>query len=433
MPPTQPTNFANFRKPPTASARPAATAASLPGPGKLPMAPGSLIRLTAAEAKGLGDLGWTPEDPVPANLPEIIEQHAASARNVHGMLPVDPNTTPVTLDGTIDISALPAHRRAALLNEVQGMIQRDKSVQRTFADRGDQPLPPGVDAALALSARMVAKPAARPQAAPQGKPTLAQAVGKVSDNLQQSPPQTFTAPPGGWSAGPPRGEEVDLNLSNDPRENLRLLAAQQAARQAPQQEEAAPAVEEEPAQSPGTGAYEENCRHCGWPHDRPDEIEPSPADKYYYLAMMLGTDGDTRFRKEVPLLGGAVVVNFRSMLSIESDLVWSQIAADRKAGKFETMYEQLDLIQRYRMAASIESLEYRSGGVVRVPEPMTIAPSGGDTAIVDISDWINREVLVSEHLRMSVLGAFTKFQGLCEKMEANSQNQDFWEGIAAPR
>lgn len=405
-----PRSFASFRKPPAPAPAaksavdwPVYSAAALPGTGKLPLPAGSKVRLLPEEARQLKQLGWKEGEPIPGGLADvldtIVQEQLASTRDLAGLLPVPADTPPVTAR-TIEIEALPADKQAEILALTRQMIEREKQKAASPA----LAMAPGVQQAIALGE--------------------AGAAPEVTANLAQ--------PTGAWSAGPARGAEFHTG-----KVNLQQLAQQVAAERAARNE-AGPTVmpTPEPAPEPvahaDAGATLAICPHCGWDQTRPDDIEPTTIDKQWFLAMVLSTGADDiRFRKDVPLFGGAVVVTFRTLTVTEEGLAWEQVGFDRLAHRYLNAADQMRAFQHYRLVLTLESVTRSGSGLIRVADHTTESPDDRETILPSVVAWLKGVVLPHENLLRAVEHAFLQFQRLAAKLEENHQNADFWAGIGA--
>lgn len=394
--------------------QPTASIAQLPGENRLPLAAGTSLRLTPYERDGLAKLGWVEGQPVPANLANVIKAEVDAANNIQGIWPVAADFQAPPMN-PVDFESLPDQHRANLAQ----WFQEQAKAPRPLTQLDGSPHKPGVAEALALAGSMPARHAAPPPTIDQVRAGLRAAASPIP----------VARPVGDWQEGPARGEAVPpvnpIGQAVEQRQQAQATAV------------VAPEPTPEPAPAPATGSVLSDCKHCGWPADRPSEIDPTPADKYGFLAMVLGGAG-RRFYKDVSLFGGAVTVSFRTLTPREANMAWEQIAHDTRAGRQETGYDRLRLIQEYRLAMSLSAIETVGAGIVQVPEAGTLPPRADgpfarETALPELVEWIDQALLPNEQVKIAVLKACTQFQLLCDKLEANTQNQDFWEGIAAPR
>lgn len=125
---------------------PAATASEVPN--RMPFEPGEIIkpqRLSPAERKVLTALDWQEGDPVPANLPDLIERVKAEAALADYPLPLD--TPPLRVPEPVDIAQLPEAKQA----ELRALLAAAKTA---FSDSPPPlPEPASMSPAVAAAAR----------------------------------------------------------------------------------------------------------------------------------------------------------------------------------------------------------------------------------------------------------------------------------------
>jgi hypothetical protein len=308
----EPIDFRSYRKAPPAP--PAPAAASLPGEGRLPLQPGTVIpvdRLTPAERAGLEQVGWKPGTGVPTNLADAIAR--ATADHAHE-LPVRPDTPPLVVTET-PIDRLPEERKRQLAAAVQQADLQRKHLERL--PRIEQPgFQHGIDAAIAAAS---AAPPPRGGVAPGEFADRVKGFAGADVTTRQDAARTLGVAPTVLGAAPPQGADVSPPTPWPPVPSQRGNAANEtpvtgfaAARSIstgtvhinPHQAAKTTAelagkdqqiavlaarVAELEADRPGSGAIATpNCPHCGWDLERPDEVEPTEEDKLGYLAMLLG-------------------------------------------------------------------------------------------------------------------------------------------------
>lgn len=205
--------------------------------------------------------------------------------------------------------------------------------------------------------------------------------------------------------------------------------------------EAAP-VEPVPAQAAPAAATTEPaappmiilpfCPRCGWDMRQKFDIEVTDLDKEDFLASVLG---GTRFERRFSLMGGKVVLRFRSMLAEENRLVHRQLVLDQESKDVVTSSEWFLRLMEYRLACSLERVENGEGRVMQeVPTlaEMPHTPTEGQplqTALVPLLDFVNNKVLAHEVTRRLAGQHFRQFQRLVEALEAMALEPSFWNGI----
>jgi len=174
------------------------------------------------------------------------------------------------------------------------------------------------------------------------------------------------------------------------------------------------------------------CPRCGWDMRQKFDIEVTDLDKEDFLASVLG---GTRFERRFSLMGGKVVLRFRSMLAEENRLVHRQLVLDQESKDVVTPAEWFLRLMEYRLACSLERVENGDGRVMQeVPtlgemphKPPESQPL--QTALVPLLDFVNNKVLAHEVTRRLAGQHFRQFQRLVEALEAMALEPSFWNGI----
>ncbi len=405
-----PPSFQQFRKaqapPAPQSSKMFTTPSPYPGiKGDLPLGPGQAIKMTPLEERSLAQLGIKPGDAVPANLAEAIARAREEARNVEGLLPVDPDTPPLEVDEQ-ELSSLSLAKQQELIKAIQEM----QASAAQFRDVAPIVGPQGPNASLNEALRVAA--AASPPFVDKRPPVVA------------SPIDAFRAPraPVAATALPAAPQDSELAAAK-----AKIAELEQA-------------LETALTRLPGKGLADAsgaaelgNCQHCGWDLNRPDELPLDSTDKYAYLAAILGGP-NTRYRKEIDLFGGTVRCTLRWLTSEESDMVSRQITADDQAGQLRSANEVMARIVDYRTALTLERISCDgSPPVVHVmPEAASVPVDKGDeTPLPLMLRYLRSQMLPTETLRRAVGYEYHRFHKLVEKLEANASNPDFWKGIAS--
>lgn len=433
-----PPSFQQFRKP-----RAQQPAQGRPSPfpgirGTLPLEPGTAIKMTPMEEQGLARLGLKPGDAVPANLADAVAAARRGAREVGDLSPVDVDTPPLEYD-EMPLESLPPARQRELMAAIQQMNESDKHFRSMPAIVGHQ----GQNASLMQAVRVASEAPApivdkRPPAAPAAltayrKPDpqhdrrgLVPDAGPRKSNSPEpaAPPQFFRV------QDPQQAEQLGAALADN--EALRLKVAELERALAAG---AVAASVKDPGAADSGAVSLGNCQHCGWALDQPDEIDPSPVDRYEYLAAILGGPR-ARYRREVSLFGGTARCTFRSLTTEENDMVFRQITADGRGGELLSENDVYLRMMDYRLAMTLERLELRGGpapSLYEMPEAASVPPDEGDpTPLPILVRYLRGEVLPSETLQRAVRQEYHRFNRQVEKLEANAGNPDFWAGTASP-
>jgi len=390
-----------------------------PGPVKgLPMQPGRVVRAksrTPFELEQLAKLGIKEGDIVPGNLPSMIQQlqsEAIADADDDSHLPVAPDTPPILSAESaeaddlselapVDIRRLTPDKQKELRQFVNLAKQQDAAIRGAkFVEAAGTGVNEAIQAGLDMELQEIVvvedeeeEPPPQPVRRAQAKPRAVPEVAEVREPVQQQ------------------------------------VAAAKAHAQVAVEEDVAVLKEAEDAAN-RTGIKNPLCPHCGWDSTRPDETEPTVDEKRDFLQTVLG---GVRFFKTFTLLGGAVKVTFRTLMSTESDMALQQIAFDARQGRIATQAEWLQKVTDYRMAMALDSISLRGTGLQKLPpiaenEFDEIDPSK-ETKAPQQAKAMYEHYLTSESIRRTVGACFHRFQRLCEKLEARMEDPDFWQGI----
>lgn len=174
------------------------------------------------------------------------------------------------------------------------------------------------------------------------------------------------------------------------------------------------------------------CGRCGWDNRMKFETPVTEVDKQDFLAAVLGSQ---RFRHDMSLMGGKLVITFRTPLAEENKLVFRQLAFDQQAKRIVTESEWFNQLIEYRLALSLEKIADGQGKVLHVvPELSEFKPTPPpdeplQTALVPMLDYVNNTVLAHEVTRRLVGQHLRQFQRLVEALEAMALEPSFWNGI----
>lgn len=174
------------------------------------------------------------------------------------------------------------------------------------------------------------------------------------------------------------------------------------------------------------------CPRCGWDMRQKFDITVTDKDKEDFLAAVLG---NTRFERRYELMGGKVVLVFRSMLAEENRLVHRQLVLDQDSKDIVTDAEWFLRMMEYRLACSLDRVENGSGKVLhevpRLDEMAHKPPENRplETALVTLREYVNNKVLAHEVTRRLAGQQFRQFQRLVEALEAMALEPSFWNGI----
>jgi hypothetical protein len=370
--------------------------------------PGRLIDpkfMTTWERKQLEAIGWEPGTPVPGNAAELIA--AAQKEATSELLPVPPDTPPLEMPEPVDISRLSAAKQQELREALADAAHYQEQFQAQEAAVAGKPA--GIAEAIRVADRVTQE----------GQPNLG--ISVVDDRPPRPAAVPAAARPTGWRQPDPPPESKPTGWRQP----------------APPPQPAPP----EPAADPPVGDLSDaggigitHCPHCNWDLKRPDPSTPTDDDKRTYLMATLAGPGH-RFTREIVLLGGTVRVGYRELTGGEADAALTQIAEDVRKSRVVGDGEWWQRLMDYRMTQAIDYIEIRSVG--RVHEGVDLADiesdDGNSTPYPALIDHLLGSVLQSESLRRAIGQGFMRFQRLCEKLEANADEESFWNGIGSLR
>jgi hypothetical protein len=381
--------------------------------------------MTAFERKQLESLGWEQGRPVPGNAAELIRAAQQEAL-AEGVLPVPPDTPPLQAPEPVDINRLPVAKQRELYDALAqaGRFQQEYGEQMAATAN----LRPSVREALRVAS----------EAGQQGP-----GVSVVDDRPPPPPPRAAAAPPPrprttGWPRPAPPEPAQPPPPPPPPEPDPNPPPAWPRAAPQPFVPPARPAPADQAPNPPigelsDTGAVGiTNCPHCSWDLKRPDPTEPTDDDKRHYLMAALGGPGH-RFAREAALLAGSIKVGYRELTGGEADAALTQIADDVRRGRVVGDGEWWQRLMDYRMTQAIEYIDVANVG--RVHEGVELdeieSDDGNVTPFPALLSHLLTNVLHSESIRRAVGQGFMRFQRLCEKLEANANDESFWDGIGS--
>lgn len=174
------------------------------------------------------------------------------------------------------------------------------------------------------------------------------------------------------------------------------------------------------------------CPRCGWDMQQKFDVEVTDRDKEDFLVTILG---GSRFTRRFELMGGKIVLEFRSMLADENFDVQRQLLLDQNDGLILSEAEWFLRLFEYRMACSLAAVYDVNG------KPLVIVPQLSDfkieinpdkpnqTALPAAREFVHAKALSHEVTRRLAAAHLRKFQRLVEAMEAMALEPSFWNGI----
>lgn len=191
----------------------------------------------------------------------------------------------------------------------------------------------------------------------------------------------------------------------------------------------------------GTSELARNCQHCGWDLAMPDPTEPTDNEKHTFLQSVLGMQ---TFTQSYPLLGGNVMVRFRTLTTREIDACYQQLYRERDRGELVSDLDFVERITRLRLYLQIQRYYTKDGTKFDHDLPDGLSKSTNPNAEVcwdqDMPDTqepllliekhLQDNVLVNETVSRIVLQACNRFNRLVSKLEAMVDNENFWRATS---
>jgi len=373
--------------------------------GALPPRPGTVLghvpleavrgqrELTEVERKIIEKAAWTPGQPAPAfgvvgqHMDAAVAAVQAKAEDHFGMMPIDPATLPLEMPEPVDIEDMAPDERAKAVEtfkEMDALQDRMNEVRRARARAqaaGGAMSKPGGAVALAAAAA-----AARQQAE---APPTEQLPFKLKD---AKPPVQAT--PESTPEPTPESCSHDQNSAD--------------------------------AGADLTGATI-TCPQCNFDLNS-ELVEPTTEDIASYLSALMG---EGRFRKEVKLFGGRVVIVFRGLLPREVDLALRLADAEAASGNVQHIMQYARFAEGFKLVMGIETVKRAGQPPIDLPEIGEIVDEpDGPTPVMQLKDYLDNEVFTTDSLRRTVGTQWIKFNRLLQFMEAKAEDPDFFGAIA---
>jgi len=378
--------------------------------------------LTPAERAGLQAVGVLGDEEIPHDMAAIMQQvRAEYAIEINRpQLPegISPNRPP--LAHTIqDISTLPPEAQARVRQLMEESLQRQAQANQPPSNlAADAQRAVGELQSMGRSSIVVddTPPAPPPRPAPQF------VRRGQSAPVQQAPmQQTPAAPP---PPPPPVATQPAPEPPPPPPPQSTLPPLFQ------------PPPEPEAVSETGLDAPRPFCPHCGHDQSIPDDVEIKPNDREAYLVTLIG---GLCFKKTVTLAEGKMSLTIRSLTVKELDAIYNQVRLDMKAGLVSTGLEYQELIDRYRLALQLNSIQ-SDGLNVNLPDGLNPNVNLSAEMYYDhsnyqfgefqsevwaVSDYVLSQVVASESLVRVFGNAVRRFNRLIAKLEAQSFSLDF--------
>lgn|GEM_PF-6751392 len=395
--------------------------------------------------KQLHAVGWQDGDPVPGDLGQRLQEIQAEVLKERKDSTLEDSEMAVGWQAPtasfVDIESLPVEKQqeiAGYLADYKQQLSNQGEYDANMA-RIDAQIPENVQGKqreimrqqLAEGeAAQAARAAQRPQ-----QPTGESVV--VDDRQVQE-----------TTAGPPPDVEIPegktyAGAMGQPSVAQKIEEAGRRQREAEAQA-AAPTPEVTPELPPaGVGDGPTHCPRCTWPVGMAFDIEPTLEDKQSFMASILGLG---RFERKQEVMGGKLVLYFRSLTSDESALVNRQLASMVRSGEIQGDGEYWTFLMEFRMVLALTRIEV-GGNAQYAVEPIDewekknpvdqttpeTAPEHADpTAIRRMQAYFYKEGPNQEPLRKIIGEQHRVFQRLVEALETMTSSPDFWQGIELP-
>jgi hypothetical protein len=317
-------------------------------------------------------LGWTDEDPVPTNLPQLFQTIKTSAIT--------------QLQQDLKSAADDPVQKAEIVGYLQKLENdaffRVENFPPQFVLAAQQQL-------------FVAIQDAKDQIA---------AAQKLEEVESQLPPQI---------QGEERAKIID-----------RYVNAQKESEETQQEN---PATSEPEPDSHAKGL--EYCPCCSWKLADKYEVTVTDEDKQNYVAAVMG---NMRFRKTYPLFNGKGSVTFRTLLTTESDAIRFYLFEQSKLGKITSDVLYLAAWVSTNTLLSLESVYYNDKPTVYASTYETYAKSHGDIhEAAGLEEYVQnmRDLVSQDTLRTLVFAQYDNFSKLVEHLKSRANDPDFYSGI----
>jgi hypothetical protein len=389
--------------------------------GALPARPGAVLgrvpvdkvrgeeELTPDEQAILEKAGWTPGEPMPnlrgtkvgRKMQLQVEQVREKAEDYHGISPIDPSTPPLEPPEPVDINSLTGEEREKaeqLFAEMDELQARVNAARAQKAKKGVGKIPPHVMAKPGAAAAIHHAQQAAEEAA------IDDDMAVIAD---QEPPQEMPKSPFLLK----RDTEEAVQAVNDFTEEK--LAENSSHDQVSD------------AGADLTGAHT-HCPRCNFDLNG-ELITPEPADVASYLSMVMGKG---RFRKEVSLFGGRVVVTFRSLLPREVDAAMYVVDQEMKNEAVHHVLQYAREVENFKLAAGVESVRREGQAAIRMPEWEAIEDTQTQAAIEQMKSFLDNEVFTTDAMRRAVAVQWMRFNQLQLYIDAKADDPSFFDQTA---
>ncbi len=420
--PKLPSSMRPIPPPPPAALKGRLRPEQLPGDGRPPLPTGTPVVSDYTRTQ-LRKLGWTENDPIPpdfaVHIKAIQEEYATEQAKAEKANHEAASKRPALAIRSIDVDTLPAAAKAELSQVLQDYKQHlateqasRRMVEQTAAQNEAAGVPPQVAAGLNEMAEVAALHTRAQR----------QQRGNIDFIDDRPPPGAPPVPEGKTYAGT-LGGRSDLAEQFE-----RAKAAQAEAQQQPQQQ---PAPQPQPpAPPPETGALPAltHCQRCKFPLDRPWSIQATEADKEDF---MLANMTLKRYTKTYPLMGGRLIVTFRSLLADESKMLTRHLRDMVRTGEIAGDPEYIAAQSEFRLILSVQSVQANAvtTDMPTLSEFAARPEAATRSAFLLMSDHFYANITPTENLRRMFFKTYLDFIGLIGILEDLVGDPSFYPGI----
>jgi hypothetical protein len=193
-----------------------------------------------------------------------------------------------------------------------------------------------------------------------------------------------------------------------------LFGPEQPAESTQQADEPAPVAAPAPVPS-----LPQVCKRCGWDQSRPITEEPTEEDKTAFLESVLGGG---RFVRDITLMGGKLIVRFRTLTVAEEDLILANMKRKLDNNEVANQDEWQLGYTRMRMFGMLASLVM--GSNVRMFQEMSLT--------ADLDQLVNAAFgSLPLPFHGILYQALNTFDDLVRVLTSRAYDPNFWKGPAA--
>lgn len=186
----------------------------------------------------------------------------------------------------------------------------------------------------------------------------------------------------------------------------------------------------EPTSDAGAESVPDLCPRCF--HDRRVEFKAEPTNidiRNFVVAILSGK----RFYWQTPLFGGQLLVTFRSLTSIETETIFTQLRYDMLDQKLVGEADYFARMADYRLALGIHKVVDAKGGVLtQVDDEIQFDPDPEkphETLAAKMHQWFITDIAKHDIARRVYGQQHRQFQRLHETLEVRAADPNFWNGI----